>query len=124
MTRQPDVLKGYFTWGARPMTHLGHKTPGPTPYAARLTVREACQARGLSVYQVAMSGYATGTVDPGTVYRLARGDTARIDLGTLAAVAGIIHTLSGRPVDVGELLALEATVQFGQLEGSESEKKS
>ncbi|OLV17481.1 hypothetical protein BOO71_0008656 [Deinococcus marmoris] len=90
------------------MTHLSHKTPGPMPYAARLTVREACQARGLSVYQVAMSGYATGTVDPGTVYRLARGDTGRIDLETLATVAGIIHTLSGQPVAVAELLALEA----------------
>ncbi|PTA69164.1 hypothetical protein C8263_04110 [Deinococcus arcticus] len=74
---------------------------------ARVTVREACEARGLSVYQVAMSGYAQGTLDPGTVYRLARGDTSRIDLGTLATVAGILHTLTGQPVGVGELLALE-----------------
>lgn len=110
MTREADVLEaleGHYTWGGRPLTHLGYKTPGPTPYTARVTVREACEARGLSVYQVAMSGHSQGTVDPGTVYRLARGDTTRIDLGTLATVAGIIHTLTGQPVDVGELLALE-----------------
>jgi hypothetical protein len=88
-------------------SHLGYQTPGPTPYAARVTVREACEARGLSVYQVAMSGYAQGTVDPGTVYRLARGDTSRIDLYTLATIAGILHTLTGQRVDVSELLALE-----------------
>ena len=89
--------------------HLGWQTIGPTPYTARVTLKAACAARGLSVYQVAMSGYAQGTVDPGTVYRLARGDTSRIDLHTLAMLAGILHTLTGQPVGVGELLALEAT---------------
>ncbi|GGR22502.1 helix-turn-helix domain-containing protein [Deinococcus ruber] len=93
---------------ARPH-HLGFGTLSPTPYAARLTVKEACVARGLSVYQVAMSGLAQGTVDPGTVYRLARGDTSRIDLHTLATVAGILHTLTGQVVTVGDLLSLEAT---------------
>lgn len=87
--------------------HLGYGTPGPVPYVARLTVREACEVRGLSVYQVAMSGYAQGTVDSGTVYRLARGDTSRIDLRTLATVAGIMHALTGRPVAVSDLLTLE-----------------
>ena len=48
-------------------SHLGFQTPSPTPYAARLTVKEACKVRGLSVYRVAMSGLAQGTVDPGTV---------------------------------------------------------
>ena len=88
--------------------HLGYQTARPTPYAARVTLKEACEARGLSVYQVAMSGHAQGTVDSGTVYRLARGDTSRIDLHTLATLAGIIHTLTGQPVGVGELLALGA----------------
>ena len=82
--------------------------PQPAPYTARVTLREACEVRGLSVYQVAMSGHAQGTVDSGTVYRLARGDTSRIDLHTLATLAGIIHTLTGQPVGVGELLALGA----------------
>ena len=89
-------------------SHLGHGTPRPAPYAARVTLKEACEARGVSVYQVAMSGYAQGTVDPGTVYRLARGDTSRIDLHTLATLAGILHTLTGQPVDVRELLVLNA----------------
>jgi hypothetical protein len=112
MTREADVLEaleGHYTHGGRPLTHLGYQTPGPTPYTARLTVRRCCALRGLSVYQVAMSGYAQGTVDPGTVYRLARGDTTRIDLGTLATVAGIIHTLTGQAVDAGELLTLEVS---------------
>lgn len=86
---------------------LGFETPGPVPYVARLTVREACEALGLSVYQVAMSGLAQGTVDMGTVYRLARGDTSRIDLRTLATVAGIMHALTGQAVAVADLLALE-----------------
>ena len=71
-------------------------------------LREACEARGVSVYQVAMSGYAQGALDPGTVYRLARGDTSRIDLHTLATLAGILHTLTGQAVGVADLLALEA----------------
>ncbi|MFC4456090.1 helix-turn-helix transcriptional regulator [Deinococcus sonorensis] len=90
-------------------SHLGFDTIGPTPYAARITLREACETRGLSVYQVAMSGTAQGTLDAGTVYRLARGETSRIDLQTLAAVAGILHTLTGQPVSVAELLSLKAT---------------
>lgn len=89
-------------------SHLGYGTPRPAAYLARVTLKEACEARGVSVYQVAMSGYAQGTVDPGTVYRLARGDTSRIDLHTLATLAGILHTLTGQAVSVGELLALEA----------------
>ncbi|CAM3623563.1 helix-turn-helix transcriptional regulator [Deinococcus frigens] len=112
MTRRadlPDVLKGHYTLSGNPLTHLGYRTPGPTPYTTRVTVRECCAARGLSVYQVAMSGHSQGTVDPGTVYRLARGDTSRIDLDTLATLAGIIHTLTGQPVGVGELLALEVS---------------
>ena len=59
---------------------------------------------GPDVYQVAMSGYAQGTVDAGTVYRLARGDTSRIDLPTLATLADILNTLTGQPVTVRELL--------------------
>ena len=82
--------------------------PQPAPYTARVTLREAYEARGVSVCQVAMSGLAQGTVDPGTVYRLARGNTSRIDLHTLATLAGILHTLTGQPVTVGELLALDA----------------
>lgn len=88
-------------------SHLELYGPGPVPYDSRLTVRECCEARGLSVYQVAMSGLATGLLDPGTVYCLARGVTVRIDLYTLETVAGIIHALSGEPVGVGDLLALE-----------------
>lgn len=105
--RQPEALRGRYSNG-HPMTHLGHGTPRPAPYVARVRLREACEDRGLSVYQVAMSGYAQGTVDPGTVYRLARGDTSRIDLGTLATVAGILHALTGQPVGVADLLTLEA----------------
>ena len=48
-------------------------------------------------------------MDPGTVYRLARGDTSRIDLHTLATVAGIMHTLTGQAVMVADLLSLEAS---------------
>ena len=90
-------------------THLGYFTPGPAPYTARLTLKAACEARGLSVYQVAMSGLGTGTVDRGTVYRLARGDTSRVDLRTLETLAGILHTLTGRPVSISDLLSLEET---------------
>lgn len=89
-------------------SHLGYYTLGPTPYTARVTVREACRARGLSVYQVAVSGRAQGKLDTGTVYRLARGDTSRIDLHTLEVIAGIMHTLTGQPVGIAELLSLEA----------------
>jgi hypothetical protein len=84
-------------------SHLGYGTPRPVPYAARVTLKEACEARGVSVYQVAMSGYAQGTVDPGTVYRLARGDTSRIDLHTLATLAGILDTLNGQVVGAANL---------------------
>lgn len=104
----PDPLAGAYRITGRPMRHLGYHTPGPVPYAARLTVRECCADLGVSVYQVAMSGLAQGTVDPGTVYRLARGDTTRIDLHTLATVAGILHALTGYAVGVGDLLSLEA----------------
>ncbi|MDL2343104.1 hypothetical protein QOL99_02955 [Deinococcus sp. MIMF12] len=103
---RPEALRGCSHFG-RPMTHLGYHTPGPVPYVARVRLREACEAWGLSVYQVAMSGYAQGTVDPATVYRLARGDTSRIDLPTLATVAGILHTLTGQPVTALDLLTLE-----------------
>lgn len=120
MSRQPAVLRGFHTLGGHRLMHLGYRTPGPVPYTARLTVREACAARGVSVYQVAMSGHAQGTVDAGTVYRLARGDTARIDLGTLATVAGILHRLSGQPVDVGELLTLDATGEAAKGEHQEA----
>ena len=84
-------------------SHLGYQTAQPTPYTARVTLKEACEARGLSVYQVAMSGHAQGTVDSGTVYRLARGYTSRIDLHTLAMLAGILHTLTGQAVGVADL---------------------
>ena len=43
-----------------------------------------------------MSGLAQGTVDTGTVYRPACGDTSRIDLGTLATLA----LRRGVPVEV------------------------
>ncbi|AWT35873.1 hypothetical protein [Deinococcus daejeonensis] len=107
-TQQPPALRGQYRNG-RPAHFLGYGTPCPVPYAARVTVREACEARGLTVYQVAMSGYGQGTLDPGTVYRLARGDTSRIDLGTLATVAGIMHRLTGEAVTVADLLSLEVT---------------
>lgn len=87
--------------------HLALDTPGPEPYRGRLTVRECCEARGLTVYEVAMSGLAQGTIDRGTVYRLARGEAARVDLPTLATVAGIIATLSGQPVGVADLLTFD-----------------
>lgn len=104
---RPEALRGCYHFG-RPMTHLGLHTPGPVPYVARVRLREECEDRGLSVYQVAMSGYSQGTLDRATVYRLARGDTSRIDLPTLATVAGILHTLSGQPVTVADLLTLGA----------------
>lgn len=111
MTAKEEMVQAFAgRWdNGRWHTHLGLGTPGPVPYVARVTVRECCEDRGLSVYQVAMSGLATGTLDPGTVYRLARGDTSRIDLFTLETVAGIIHALSGEPVTVGDLLALEGS---------------
>ena len=90
------------------MNHLGHGTARPAVYTARLTVAACLEARGLSAYQVAMSGLGTGALDRGTAYRLARGDVRRVDLGSLEAIAGIVHALTGQPVALGELLSLEA----------------
>lgn len=96
--------------------HLGYLTPGPVPYRARVRLREECEARGLSVYTVSMSGYAQGTVDKDTVYRLARGDTSRIDLSTLEVLAGILHALTGEPCGIADLLALEVDGTRAQVE--------
>ena len=98
-------------------SHLGYQTARPAPYTARVTLK-TCEARGLSVYQVAMSGHAQCTADPGTVYRLARGDTSRIDLHTLATLAGILHTLTGQPVTVGGLLSPTLIKYLSALEPS------
>lgn len=103
----PDALAGHYTVAGHPASHLGLGTPGPVPYRVRVTVRDCCEARGLSVYQVAMSGLAQGTVDRGAVYRLARGEGVRLDFPTLEAVAGIIAALSGQPVGLGELLTFD-----------------
>ena len=96
--------------------HLGYHTPGPVPYRARVCLREECEARGLSLYAVAMSGYAQGTIDRDTVYRLARGDTRRVDLGTLEVLAGILHALTGEVCGVSDLLALEVDSTRAQVE--------
>lgn len=101
---------------ARGRKHLGYHTPGPVPYRARVCLREACEARGLSLYAVAMSGYAQGTIDRDTVYRLARGDTRRVDLGTLEVLAGILHALTGEVCGVSDLLALEVDSTRAQVE--------
>lgn len=96
--------------------HLGYHTPGPVPYAARFRLREECEARGLSLYTVSMSGYAQGTIDKDTVYRLARGDTRRLDLRTLEVLAGILHALTGEACGVSDLLALEVDSTRRQVE--------
>lgn len=88
-------------------TRLGYLTAGPVPYTARCRLREECEARGVSLYAVSMSGYAQGTIDKDTVYRLARGDTRRLDLRTLEVIAGILHALTGDAVGVSDLLELE-----------------
>lgn len=96
--------------------HLGYMTPGPVPYALRVRVREECEARGVSLYMVSMSGYGQGTVDKDTVYRLARGDTRRVDLRTLEVLAGILHALTGEPCGIADLLELEPDSTRAQVE--------
>ena len=56
MTAKPPDPEATARWRAaaqlkvttRRFSHLGYFTPGPAPYTARLTLKAACEARGLS----------------------------------------------------------------------------
>lgn len=103
--------------------YLRASTPGPVPYKARFRLREECEGRGVSLYAVSMSGYAQGTIDKDTVYRLARGDTKRLDLHTLEVLAGILHALTGQPCGVEDLLDLRPDRGRAQVERWDSAAK-
>lgn len=76
------------------------------PYRARVTVRAFLRRHRLSAYRVATHGLRTGTLHPDTAYRFLRGDSQRLDLGTLAALAGLLHALTGERVTLEDLLDL------------------
>lgn len=70
--------------------------------AVQFTVREYLSAHGLSAYALARA--ARGRVSERTVYALARGETTRVDLGTLGAVITTLEELTGEPVSAADLL--------------------
>lgn len=63
-------------------------------------VKEYLQAHGLTPYRfMKESGLAQGTA-----YRLVNGDTRNLNADTLDAVIRALRTLTGKPVDVADLL--------------------
>ena len=66
------------------------------------TLRHYLAAHGLSAYRLAQA--ARGRVSERTVYALARGETSRVDLGTLGAVMTTLEELTGEPVSPADLL--------------------
>lgn len=67
-----------------------------------MTLGRYLKAHGLTAYRLAEA--ARGRVSRGTVYALARGSVARVDLGTLGAVMTALEELTGEPVSPGDLL--------------------
>lgn len=67
-----------------------------------VTLQRYLKAHGLSAYRLAQAAH--GRVSRGTVYALARGAVARVDLATLGAVMTALEELTGQPVTPGDLL--------------------
>ena len=67
------------------------------------TLRRYLDAHGLSAYRLAEA--ARGRLSRGTVYALARGQVARLDLGTLGAVMTALEELTGQEVHPADLLS-------------------
>lgn len=70
--------------------------------AVQFTLKGYLEAHGLTAYRLAEQ--AKGRVSRGTVYALARGSSARVDLGTLGAVMTALEELTGQEVAPGDLL--------------------
>jgi|GEM_PF-3922325 len=69
-------------------------------------LRQVLRENGITPYRLAVE--LSGRVARNTVYRLARPTPpARLDLATLEALLEALGRLTGRRVDVGELLALK-----------------
>jgi len=68
----------------------------------QFTLRHYLATHGLSVYRLAQA--ARGRVSERTVYALARGETSRVDLGTLGAVISTLEELTGEQVSPADLL--------------------
>lgn len=68
----------------------------------QFTLKSYLEAHGLSAYRLAKQ--ARGRVSRGTVYALAQGRAARVDLGTLGAVMTALEELTGREVSPADLL--------------------
>ncbi|WP_293914832.1 helix-turn-helix transcriptional regulator [Deinococcus sp.] len=66
------------------------------------TLKHYLDTHGLSAYRLAQA--AQGRVSRGTVYALARGSVARVDLGTLGAVMTTLEELTGHEVSPADLL--------------------
>jgi hypothetical protein len=71
--------------------------------AVEFTLNSYLKAHGLTAYRLAEA--ARGRVSRGTVYALARGNVARVDLVTLGAVMTALEELTGEPVTPGDLLS-------------------
>lgn len=68
----------------------------------QVTLKDYLDTHGLTAYRLAEA--ARGRVSRGAVYALARGNTGRVDLGTLGAVITTLEELTGQEVTPGELL--------------------
>ena len=60
------------------------------------------EANSITPYRLAEE--ARGLVNRNTVYAVARGDSARVDLSTLDGLIGTLRRLTGKPVSVCDLL--------------------
>ena len=83
--------------------------------AARVTLGAFLTRHGLTASRVVIAG--KGRLSRGAVYALARGTVARVDLGTLAKLAEVLEELTGQPVAVGDLLALDAQADAARASG-------
>ncbi|BDG18698.1 hypothetical protein TthSNM11_09010 [Thermus thermophilus] len=70
----------------------------------RLRLREYLKERGLSVYKLVK---LVPEMHPSTVYAIAAGRIESVRLSTLAQVLEGLERLTGEPVDLCELLAVE-----------------
>lgn len=70
--------------------------------AVQFTLKNYLDAHGLTAYRLAEQ--TKGRLSRGTVYALARGSAARVDLSTLGTVITALEELTGREVAPGDLL--------------------
>ncbi|ULH17433.1 hypothetical protein MF271_19120 (plasmid) [Deinococcus sp. KNUC1210] len=74
-------------------------------YHTRVCLGDTLKRLGITVYQLQKEG--RGIVARGTCYAMARGDCDRIDLSSVEKIATLLEQMSGQPITLSDILAIE-----------------